>query len=1246
VLLKRALGPLLLCFLYVSCAAVAQTRPAKIGVPANRNAWFAVLATNGGVPADRGAGTDSPPRQFENIQAEAGQRRVTEPKFTHLTTNDGLSQNNVTEILQDRRGFMWFATRDGLNRYDGNTFVVYKHDPKDSASLSANYIWDLLEDGQGYLWIATDTGGVDRFDPTTERFSHYRHDPNHTNSICGDSVESIARDTRGHLWFGSGDCGLDEFDPSTETFTHYLNDSDGHFVGRITKVIEDSRGDIWFVGERGLFHLKLQTGQITRPPAPMNRMAADYLYEDNLGNFWMLAYYPTVGLVKYDRQAERLTTYPVGAGAIGVTSSNLLADGQYGFWMPSSQGLHYFDRRTERWTYRFQHDESNPDSLNDNTVASIYQDRNGLLWVGTEDGGLNLLNLRQKQFSFYYHHANNPNSLAPGKVTAIYEEPDGILWIGFFPLRLDRLDRKTRQITHFVPGPDDNHTLGRIGADLTAICRDAHGHLWLAGWGTGLDRFDERTGQFEYYRHKPDDPNSLSSDGVYKIYGDRSGHLWVGQQYGLTRIDPETNRFTNYYPDPSDPASERNSVWSIYQDRSGTLWLGSRGGALSRFDEKTNTFVNHTPDWHDPNRLHGGGISAIHEDRDGTLWLGAWDGLYRYNRRDETFTRYTERQGLPSSVILGILEDKVGRLWLSTKKGISRFDPRTETFRNYDVSDGLQGDEFSERCYFQGPDGEMFFGGSFGFNAFFPETIRDNPYVPPVVITSFKIFNKPVPIGDKSVLRKAISYADGLTLSYRDNVFSFEFAALSYANSQKNRYRYKLEGFEAGWNEVGSKQRVATYTNLDPGKYVLRVQGSNADGIWNEQGVSLPILITPRWWKTGWFRAGCLVALLGLLWAAYQIRVRQLAEQERKFREAVETMPAQAFVALPDGYRTFVNRGWVEYTGMTVEQASGSGWRAAVHPDDLRGVIDKWRKSLATGEPFQYEERLRHGADGPFRWFEVRAAPLRDKRGRVVKWCGVAIDIEDRKRAEQLQAELAHTNRVSMLGELSASIAHEVNQPLSGIVSNGSACLRFLARDTPDVAEVREAVLDIVRDGKRAGEVISRIRALTKRAAMPREKLDLNDTIRDVLSLVGDEAKKKNVIISTEFADDLSPISGDRVQLQQVMLNLVMNAMEAMSNVGERARELVISTRNTKPNEVQVMVSDSGTGLDPNTIGKIFDPFYTTKPGGMGMGLSISRSILQGHGGRLWATVNNGPGTSFHFTLPRYQEGTTDARVA
>jgi PAS domain S-box-containing protein len=423
--------------------------------------------------------------------------------------------------------------------------------------------------------------------------------------------------------------------------------------------------------------------------------------------------------------------------------------------------------------------------------------------------------------------------------------------------------------------------------------------------------------------------------------------------------------------------------------------------------------------------------------------------------------------------------------------------------------------------------------------------------------------------------------------------------------------------------------------------------------VWNEQGFALHLRILPPWWGTWQFRTACAIVLLALVWAAWQYRVRQLRREVKQLQDVIETIPAMAWTVRPDGSGAFVNRRWTEYTGLSAEETTGTGWRAAVHPEDRERYQDKWRASLAAGEPFEDEARFCCAADGRYRWFLARGVPLRDKRGKILRWYGILADIEDRKRAEeareklrQLEADLAHINRVSMMGELAASIAHEVNQPLSGIVSNGSACLRWLTGDRPEVEEVREAVRDIVRDGKRAGEIITRIRSLTKKTASPREKLDLNDSVREVLALVGDEAKRQRVVISTQFADDLAPVSGDRVQLQQVMLNLIMNAIEAMTGVEDRPRELIITTQNIDADQVQVSVEDSGPGLDPNEADKIFEPFFTTKPSGMGMGLSICRSIVQNHGGRLWATNNGGPGTTFHFSLSRCQDKELHVGVA
>jgi PAS domain S-box-containing protein len=440
---------------------------------------------------------------------------------------------------------------------------------------------------------------------------------------------------------------------------------------------------------------------------------------------------------------------------------------------------------------------------------------------------------------------------------------------------------------------------------------------------------------------------------------------------------------------------------------------------------------------------------------------------------------------------------------------------------------------------------------------------------------------------------------------------------------------------------------------LPAAEYRFQVQSKDSRGGWSEPGLMLRIHQRPAWWNTWQFRGVWITSLLLLTWFVYQIRMRQLQKDFKKLRDMIETIPAMAWTALPNGSNEFVNCRWVEYTGLSVEDTAGSGWTVAVHPEDRQPYLKKWRASLAAGEPFEAEVRFRCAANGEYRWLLARSVPLRDKHGKILRWYGILTDIEDRKRAEQehervhqLEVELAHINRVGVMGELAASIAHEVNQPLSGVVSNASAGLRWLARDQPELEEVRAALGSIVRDGKRAGDVIARIRALTRRTTTPRVRLDLNELIREVLILIDDEAKRHSVTIQTQFADELPPVVGDRVQLQQVVLNLVMNAIQAMSSIGARAREMAITTRSIEPDQVQVTVEDWGVGIDPEKIHKMFEPFYTTKSGGMGMGLSISRSIIQAHGGRLWAAAKDGQGAAFHFTVAKYLDEDSREAVA
>ncbi|MGA2373274.1 MAG: ATP-binding protein [Candidatus Korobacteraceae bacterium] len=382
--------------------------------------------------------------------------------------------------------------------------------------------------------------------------------------------------------------------------------------------------------------------------------------------------------------------------------------------------------------------------------------------------------------------------------------------------------------------------------------------------------------------------------------------------------------------------------------------------------------------------------------------------------------------------------------------------------------------------------------------------------------------------------------------------------------------------------------------------------------------------------QTNWFRALCAAVFLALLWVAYQLRVRQLRRQEKKLRDVIETIPTFAWTALPEGSVDFVNGNWQRYTGLSNEESAGSGWEAAVYPADLKRHTEKVRASVATGEPLESEVRFRR-ADGEYRWFLVRAVPLRDTQGKILKWYGTSTDIEDRKRAEQLQAELAHINRVTTMGELTASLSHELKQPITASVTNANACIRWLDRDQPDVGRASEAARRIVGDGKRASDIIERLRSLYKKSPSKRELVDVNEIVRDMVVLLRGEANRCAVSIRMDLAADVPKILADRVQLQQVLMNLLLNAIEAMKETGG---VVTVKSQVDQDGRVMISVSDTGVGLPADKADEIFNAFFTTKPQGSGMGLAISRSIVESHGGRLWATANEGRGATFHFTLP------------
>ncbi len=1219
---QGTIKPTVLVLLALLCALLALLCPNSLGIAQD--------------------GTGRPDNRPVNLgmvrQAHVEPRTIILPvvdgkdiRFTRLSTEEGLSQTRVLQIVQDDQGFMWFGSQYGLNRYDGYKFKVFKHEAGNPNSLSGVFISSLFKDRSGSLWIGCDEF-LDKFDPVTETFTHYRID---ITGAQGEifPVTHISQDHMGILWLSTLR-GLYRFDPSTGRIIRYRHDPHNPFSlssGEIKATGEDKTGTFWVATSEGLDAFDRDTGKVTLH-VPLHERGEMSFYEDRVGVFWIV-YVTGGGLAVFDRKTNTLTHYSFHEGhlsdALPTGVRAMLEDRDGTLWFGTmGDGLLKFDRKARKFI-RYRNDLTNPESLGEDDLAALFQDREGNIWVGLNMMPPNRFVTRPPLFEKFKHEPGNPNSLSGTMVNSIYEDREGILWIGAIDA-LNRVDRKTGQYTFYrTEGPG-------VSPRPNTMIEDRSGFLWVGSDGQGLTRFDPKTGLFKTFRHSPTDRFSLSSDHVTRLLIDHTGTLWATTFDGLDRFDPATSHFTVY---KLDKQSAAQIDIEVKEDRQRALWLGTHSSGLQRFDPTTEEFTVYRHNASDPTSLSNDRVNSVHFDRSGTMWVGTQNGLGKFDPKTGGFKSYYEENGLSGNVVSCILEDERGNLWMSTNNGLSVFDPAKQTFKNYSVADGLPGADLTGwGACFKSSSGEMFFGGFSGGIAFHPDKVVDSPYVPPIVLTDFRLFDRPVTVGADSPLRTSIGYTSALSLSHDQNVFSLEFSALSYFNPATNRYRYKLDGLDRQWHEVGSNQRLATYTTLPARMYTFRVQGATSRGAWSEPGLELAVKVLPPWWDTWWFRAVCVAVCVTLLGGFYQWRIQQFRSQEKHLRDVVETIPAMAFSARPDGSTEFVNRPWLDYTGLSEKANLDSGWQLTIHPDDLDENLSKWQASLATCSPFENEARYRD-ASGAYRWFLVRAVPLRDKHGNVLKWYGTLTDIEDRKRSEQerekvrqIQADLAHENRVSMMGELAASLSHELKQPITAAITDAQTCLRWLTRDQPDVEEAREATMRTVKDGTRAAEIIDRLRSLYKKGAPPEhELLDVNELVGEMPVLLRSEANRYSINMRTDLASELPTITADRVQLQQVLMNLMLNGIEAMQDTGG---ELTVKTELGRDGQLLISVSDTGVGLPADKSDQIFSAFFTTKPQGSGMGLAISRSIIESHGGRLWANANNGQGATFQFTLP------------
>lgn len=822
-------------------------------------------------------------------------------RFEKLSIEDGLSQSSVISICQDNRGFLWFGTYEGLNRYDGYRFKIYKYDPNDSTSLSNNVIKVIFEDHLGILWIGTEHG-LNRYDRDKERFIQYMNNHADSTSLSHNRVRNICEDRYGTLWIAT-DKGLNRFIREENHFQIFYNDpNDPNSISHnfVRELYEDHMGNLWIGTDVGLnlFNRERETFvrfyHDTNDPFSLSDNNILCFGEDSLGLLWIGTW--GSGLNRFDQKNNRFIRYryhPDDAQSLRHDIiRSILRDGTGELWIGTyGGGLEKYDYENDRFIH-YQYNANDPTSISSNAVYCLYEDRSGILWIGTDFGGVSKFNRSKNQFDHYKNEPSDPKSLNNNTVNAIFEDPDDqgrFTWIGTWGGGLSRFDREKESFKHFLHDPSDPYSLSNNV--IRCIHEDHEGILWI-GTDGGLNRFDRKNGQFLNYQCEPGNPNTLDYDNIYSICEDHTKTLWIGSYYGgLNRFDRETGRFIRYRVDASDSTSfNDNIVWSIYEDRSNRLWIGTDAGGLNRFDSEKGYFIHYMKDPDNPAGISDNKVLCIYEDLSGILWLGTPSGLNRFNPESEQFRSYDERDGLASSTVQSIMGDDHGDIWISTIKGLSQFDPQTETFSNYDISNGLQGNEFNVNTCCKSATGELLFGGTNGLNIFSPEKIEKNQYIPPIVLTDFQLFNKSVPVGQKInghvILEKSIVEMQKMTLPHHDDVFSIEFASLDFTAPDQNEYAYMMEGVEKEWNFVGNR-RFATYTKLPPRNYTFRVKGSNNDGIWNEEGITIQIKITPPWWRTVWFQAPGLILILGLIVVGTQFRTARIRKQNRELEQRV-----------------------------------------------------------------------------------------------------------------------------------------------------------------------------------------------------------------------------------------------------------------------------------------------------------------------------------------------------------------------
>ena len=835
--------------------------------------------------------------------------QISDVTFQQIFLQHGLSQSIVKCILQDRKGFMYFGTEDGLNRYDGYKFLIYRYNPDDTNSISYNDINCLYEDKNGIIWIGTFNAGLNRFDQSKKSIIRIHQNINDPEGLSHNNINCIIADQSGNLWVGT-DNGLNKLvldDPDNNVckFKKYFYEPKNNkslTSSSVFSLFTDRDGNLWVGTDNGINKISkknIDSGifeaerYLYKENNLTNKIMIRAICQGNDGTLWIGSDHGLYELIDSNSKSQDFTYYKIIHNKKAFINNNdiyaLCLDDVGNLWIGTNGGgISLYDITKNKFT-TYTNDPQDSRSLSYNEIRAIYKDKSGIMWIGTYGAGINKVARGAREFFHYSHIPNEVNSLSHPIIWSIYQDSDSVLWIGTHGGGLDRFDRKSNTYTHFV---NDRKNPASISSNIIrVVIEDKEGYLWLGTNGGGVNRFDKITGQCVVYKNNPLNKGSLASDEIRCIYQDKHGDIWIGTYgNGMDKFNGKENNFIHYVNKPNDPNSLSNDfVRTIFEDKAGNFWIGTEGGGLNKFYRKNNSFKSYRYNPNDKNSINNDYVFSILEDKKGILWLGTYGGgLVRFDPVSEKFSPITTKDGLISDAIYGILQDEDDNLWISSSKGLSKFDPVKNKVTNYTVSDGLQSNEFNGGSYFKSKSGEMFFGGINGFNSFRPKNISGNNFSPPVVITSFQKFNREV------YTAKPISELKEIKLSYEDYFFSFEFSSLDYSAPEKNKYAYKMEGLDEHWIFTSSDKRYASYTTLAPGNYTFRVIGSNSDGLWNKKGAAISILITPPFWRTWWFMALSFITFLAIGLITYKSRLKNIrikAELKTAHDAQISIMP-------------------------------------------------------------------------------------------------------------------------------------------------------------------------------------------------------------------------------------------------------------------------------------------------------------------------------------------------------------------